>query len=134
MAARQGSAPVRPAKILIIDDEPMIRTLLGDMVQKMGHKFEAAKAGERGLADFDAAASSGEPFDLVLTDLGMPGMSGWEVVEAVKQRSPETPVVLITGWGDQLDSAKMRDSGVDAVVAKPFRVEDIRQLLAKELA
>ncbi len=134
VAARQGSAPVRPAKILIIDDEPMIRTLLGDMVQKMGHKFEAAKAGERGLADFDAAASSGEPFDLVLTDLGMPGMSGWEVVEAVKQRSPETPVVLITGWGDQLDSAKMRDSGVDAVVAKPFRVEDIRQLLAKELA
>ncbi|MBK5225904.1 MAG: PAS domain S-box protein, partial [Thermoleophilia bacterium] len=134
VAAGQGSAPVRPAKILIIDDEPMIRTLLGDMVQKMGHKIEVAEAGEQGLADFDAAVASGEPFDLVLTDLGMPGMSGWEVVEAIKQRSPETPVVLITGWGDQLDSGKMRESGVDAVVAKPFRVEDIRRLLAKELA
>ncbi|MHB8160565.1 MAG: PAS domain S-box protein [Thermoleophilia bacterium] len=134
MAVEQGSATVRSAKILIIDDEPMIRTLLGDMLQKMGHKSEAADAGEQGLAAFDAETAAGEPFDLVLTDLGMPGMSGWEVVAAIKQRSPETPVVLITGWGDQLDSEKMRESGVDAVVAKPFRVEDIRRLLAKELA
>ncbi len=126
--------PLRRAKVLVIDDAPMIRTLMGDMLEKLGQSYETAGGGVDGMDMFDAAIKAGEPFDLVLTDLGMPEMSGWEVVEAVKSRSVKTPVALITGWGDQLDSSKMTESQVDAVIAKPFRVEDIRRLLAKALA
>ena len=136
VAAEQEEEPaqVRPAKVLVIDDAPMIRTLLCDMLTNMGHSHEAAAGGAEGLAVFETAGAAGEPFDLVLTDLGMPEMSGWEVIEAVKQKSLRTPVALITGWGDQLDADKMKDSKVDAVIAKPFKVEDIRRLLAKALA
>ncbi len=125
---------VRPARILVIDDAPMIRSLLGEILEQMGHSFEVAGSGAAGLELFDTAVTAGEPFDVVLTDLGMPVMSGWEVVDAVKRRSPQTPVALITGWGDQLDPEKMQQSAVDAVIPKPFKVEDIRILLAKALA
>ncbi|MFA6002131.1 MAG: PAS domain S-box protein [Thermoleophilia bacterium] len=133
-AAEVESGLVRTGKLLVVDDEPMVRKLLGDMIHSMAHNFEVAEDGEQALAIFDAAVDAGEPFDLVLTDLGMPGMSGWDVVDAIKQRSPETPVVLITGWGDQLDAQKMRESGVESVIAKPFRVEDIVRTLAKAIS
>lgn len=124
---------IKQAKVLVIDDATMIRTLMGDMLDNMGQKFETAASGSEGLLVFDRAAEDGEPFDLVLTDLGMPDMSGWEVVEQIKKRSRKTPVALITGWGDQLNPDKMKESRVDAVIAKPFKVEDIRRLLAKAL-
>jgi len=132
--AEQESGPVRRGKLLIVDDEPMVRKLLGDMLRGMEQHYEAAEDGEQALAIFDAAVDAGEPFDLVMTDLGMPGMSGWDVVEAIKQRSPRTPVVLITGWGDQLDSQKMKVSRVDSVIAKPFKFEDIRRTLSKAIS
>ncbi|MHB8859368.1 MAG: PAS domain S-box protein [Thermoleophilia bacterium] len=125
---------MKQAKVLVIDDAAMIRTLMGDMLDNMGQEFETAASGSEGLLVFDRAAKAGAPFDLVFTDLGMPDMSGWEVVEQIKNRSRRTPVALITGWGDQLDPDKMKESRVDAVIAKPFKVEDIRRLLAKALA
>ena len=124
----------KQAKVLVIDDAAMIRTLMGDMLDKMGQKYETAASGSEGLLLFDRSEKDGEPFDLVFTDLGMPDMSGWEVVEKIKKRSRKVPVALITGWGDQLDAEKMKESKVDAVIAKPFKVEDIRWLLAKALA
>ena len=133
-AAEKESGPVRRGKLLIVDDEPMVRKLLGDMLRGMAQYYETAEDGEQALAVFDAAVDAGEPFDLVMTDLGMPGMSGWDVVEAIKQRSPETPVVLITGWGDQLDAQKMKVSRVDSVIAKPFKAEDIRRTLSKAIS
>jgi len=125
---------VRPARVLVIDDAPMIRTLMSDMLDNMGHTCEVAESGPRGLDLFDAADLANDPFDVVFTDLGMPEMSGWEVVSEIKQRSPQTPVALITGWGDQLNPERMEASGVDMVIAKPFKVEDIRRLLAKAFA
>ncbi len=129
-----GQKAEHAAKVLVIDDAPMIRTLLGDMLEKLGHTCETAGGGAEGLAAFEAARLAGKPFDLVLSDLGMPEVSGWEVADAVKRSSPKTPVALITGWGDQLDAQRMKQSPVDAVIAKPFRVEDIRKLLAEALA
>lgn len=133
-AAGKNGAPMVRGKVLVIDDEMMIRTLIGDVLEGMGHEAMVAASGSEGMDMFAAAAESGKPFDLVLTDLGMPEMSGWEVVDEVKQRSPETPVALITGWGDQLDPEKMKQSRVDRVIAKPFRVDDIKLLLSQALA
>jgi CheY-like chemotaxis protein len=62
---------------------------------------------------------------MVMTDLGMPGMNGWEVVRWIKKREPKIPVALVTGWGVRLDEDKIRESGVDWIIAKPFQVHEI---------
>jgi len=74
-----------------------------------------------------------EKFDLVITDLGMQDMSGREVARAVKERKPGTPVVLITGWGVQLDAGEMEKIGVDGVIAKPFSKEALSAQVAELL-
>ena len=66
-----------------------------------------------------------QEFDLVLTDLGMPGISGWEVNKRIKQTHPEKPVVIISGWGAQLTEEEIKASKVDLVLAKPFNLDQI---------
>ncbi|MDO8736630.1 MAG: PAS domain S-box protein [Thermoleophilia bacterium] len=133
-SASEDDPPEVRARVLVIDDEATIRNLLGDILTGIGHEAAMAASGREGMELFATASESGESFDLVLTDLGMPEMSGWEVVDEVKRMSPETPVALITGWGDQLDSDKMKESHVDSVIAKPFRVDDIKLLLLQALS
>ncbi len=127
----QEPEPVRAVRVLVIDDAVLIRRLLDGMLRGMGHQVETAGSGQDGIGLFEKAIAAGREFDLVLTDLGMPGMSGWDVAEIVKSASPETPVALITGWGDQLDPEKMKQSKVDAVIAKPFSLEQIRNLVGR---
>ncbi|MHB1390981.1 MAG: PAS domain S-box protein [Thermoleophilia bacterium] len=126
------AGPARQGRVLVIDDEEMICSLMASILKAMGQLVETAGSGREGLDKF-AVHADGE-FDLVLTDLGMPEMSGWEVVEQIKQLSPDTPVALITGWGDQLDQERMKTSRVDNVIAKPFKVEDVRRLVAEALS
>jgi CheY-like chemotaxis protein len=64
-------------------------------------------------------------FDMVLTDLGMPIMNGWEVAKWVKNKSPQIPVGLITGWGINLEEERVKESGVDLIIPKPFQVKEI---------
>jgi CheY-like chemotaxis protein len=111
-------------RVLAIDDQEIIRDLLLNMFMGMGHRIKVCKSGEEGI---DALKS--EVFDLVLTDLGMPGMSGWEVAQAVKERNPDTPVVLITGWGFNFAEEQVRKAGVDYVLTKPFRLEHLTEVV-----
>jgi len=60
-----------------------------------------------------------ETFDLVLTDLGMPGISGWEIAARAKAKNSDLPVVLLTGWGEQYEEEDLSDRGVDLVISKP---------------
>lgn len=124
----------RSARVLVIDDMEMVRTLLSNLLESMGHMVVTAASGSLGVETFAETLAQGrQPFDLVMTDLGMPGMSGWEVADAIKQMSPETPVALITGWGDQLDQERMAASNIDSVVAKPFTVDQVRHLITDSL-
>jgi GAF domain-containing protein/ActR/RegA family two-component response regulator len=118
----------RPAKILVIEDEPEIRKLLVDLLAGQGHTVAACPDGASGLARFQAG-----PFDLVITDLGMPGLSGWEVARLVKERRPETPVTLITGWGDQIDPEEARANGVEFLVTKPFKLAEVTAVVSQAL-
>lgn len=111
------------ASILIIEDEKDIRTLLSDILSSEGHKVTMASDGKEGLTIFKR-----RKFDLVFTDLGMPGMSGWEVASAVKKGYPEVIVAVITGWGIQLNDDELKENKVDFVINKPFKVNQILKL------
>ena len=118
----------RGARVLVVDDETEVRRALVDMLELDGHlPLECPD----GLAALRALET--QTFDLVLTDLGMPGLGGWEVVRAVKQRHPGVPVGLITGWGDSIDAADAARRGADLLLSKPFQLRDIQEALGRVL-
>ena len=106
--------------ILVIDDDDRVRTVLRDILVYGGHQVIEAADGILGMKYLEEGK-----FDMVLTDLGMPAMNGWEVAKWVKSKVPRIPVGLITGWGIHLDEEKIKESGVDLVIGKPFQVRDI---------
>lgn len=114
----------KKARILVVEDEEDVRELLKDILTDGGHDVEFTPDGKKGIELF-----KGKEFDMVFTDLGMPGMSGWQVAEQIKKINKKTPVVLITGWEVQQKGRELKKSGVDMVVKKPFRVNDILQLV-----
>ncbi len=127
--------PARPAprskatgRILVIDDEREVAEVLNDQLARDGHGVVVCSDAQTGLARFER-----EPFDLVITDLGMPGVSGWEVARLVKLWRPGTPVVMVTGWGDRIDPVDAEARGVDHVVAKPFKRDEVREVVALAL-
>jgi len=119
----------RKASILVIEDEEGVRELLKDILTEGGHEVEAVFDGYKGIETFKE-----KKFDLVFTDLGMPGISGWEVSKEIKKIDDKTPVVLITGWQTQLKKSKIKESGVDLVVNKPFQVDQILRLVQEGMA
>lgn len=116
------------AAILVIDDEEDVRTTLADILAAQGHAVRMAAGGREGLALFGQ-----ERYDLVLTDLGMPGMSGWQVARSIKEISRETPVILVTGWGEELDPQAVQEGSVDFVLSKPFRLNSLLTLVHRAL-
>ena len=80
------------SRILLVDDNHVVREMLVDLVGSLGYRADAAASGAEALALFDRGQ-----YDVVLTDLVMPGMSGWEVLAAVRQRDPRVPIIILTG-------------------------------------
>jgi len=119
---------VRPARILVIDDEDSVREILSQILKVEGHHVVIASDGEEGIERF-----KNEPFDLVFTDLGMPKISGWEVGKTIKGMNPKVPIVMITGWGMELNREKMSESGIDLVVSKPFQFDQVIELVSEAM-
>jgi signal transduction histidine kinase/ActR/RegA family two-component response regulator len=113
------------ARVLVIDDERSVRELLVDILQSAGHVPLAAADAASGLAMLERVG----PLDVALIDLGLPGMSGWDLAARVRARRPGLPLVLITGWGDRLDPAELERSGIREVIAKPFRTEQVLRVV-----
>lgn len=127
----RSKAAVSGRKILCIDDEPLLRELLKEILEFQKHNVETADGGEAGLAAFQAARQRGEPFDVVITDLGMPHIDGRQVAQGVKNDSPRTPVIMLTGWGTMLKEEGNVPAQVDAVVTKPPKLEDLVEAVAR---
>lgn len=127
-----GVAGGPSGRILVVDDETAVRCTLHDILAEGGHQVILAASGEEAVRLFQSC-----PVDLVLTDLGMPGMNGLEVARALKALSSNTPVALVTGWGGVAEDAR-GSSDVDRVLSKPFRVRDVldavRELLSRSRA
>jgi signal transduction histidine kinase/ActR/RegA family two-component response regulator/HAMP domain-containing protein len=123
--------PVRPMRILIVDDDPIIIESLRETLRGDAHRVTAADGGQAGIDAFEAARANGEAFELVITDLGMPYVDGRRVAAAIKAVSPKTPVVLLTGWGQRLMAENQVPAHVDRVLNKPPRLKELRAALAE---
>lgn len=130
-AAVEAATPVavaapRKLKILVIDDILDLAQICCALLTEMGHEVEVAGTGQAGVARL-----AEERFDLVMTDLGMPEMSGWEVASAVKSSFPACPVILVTGWGEV--AHELEGTGVDLILGKPYTRQNIEAVIDQVL-
>jgi signal transduction histidine kinase/CheY-like chemotaxis protein len=116
------------ARILIIEDEPSVREILDNILKSKKHEVQAAASGREGLETFRT-----HPFDLVITDLGMPEMSGWEVAQKIRENDQSIPIILMTGWGMEISPEEWQDRGISTVIPKPFQAKDILATVARLL-
>jgi CheY-like chemotaxis protein len=113
--------------VLVIDDDPSVREVVSYLLASFGYDCQTAADGLEGLARFDERG-----WDIVVTDLAMPDMSGWEVAEAIRRRSSTMPIVLITGLVDPEVLQRAGERGLP-VVPKPFPSKVLRAVVAKAL-
>jgi nitrogen-specific signal transduction histidine kinase/ActR/RegA family two-component response regulator len=135
-AGDTGRVPVlrvvsRSLRILIVDDDAALIQSLRSSLQEEGHQVTAAAGGQEGIEAFHRARLSPEPFDVVITDLGMPYVDGRQVIASIRPAAPQTPIILLTGWGKGLDAEGEPPPKVDRVLAKPPRMQELRAALAE---
>jgi signal transduction histidine kinase/PAS domain-containing protein/ActR/RegA family two-component response regulator len=123
-------APSR-LRLLLIDDDPVLLKSLRDALETDNHVITTANGGAEGISVFRTALDRGEFFAAVITDLGMPSMDGRRVAAAVKEISPGTAVILLTGWGRRLVAENGIPLHVDRVLAKPPKLSELREALAQ---
>ena len=114
--------------ILIIDDDTSLRRVLEYNLQEAGYAVGTAASGEEGLSLFDEVSPV-----LVITDMKMPGMDGMQVLRAIKERSPETLVIMITAFGTVDIAVEAMKAGAYDYITKPFNRDELRLAVAKAL-
>jgi signal transduction histidine kinase len=110
--------------ILVVDDDEAVRFTLAEMLEIQEHEVSMASSGKEAVK-----MVMQHHYDIMFTDLGMPGMSGWELSQEVRQRSPQTHVIMITGWGTQLDHQKAKESNVKKILPKPVSYDEIMNVV-----
>jgi GAF domain-containing protein/CheY-like chemotaxis protein len=129
-AVAEAAPPPEPAggppvslHCLVVDDEDEVGEVVADILTTAGHTAVTVRSGQ------EAMGRLGERFDVVFTDLAMPGMTGWQVARSVKDRAPEVPVVLMSGFGVEVAPEDLPTHGVDLVLAKPLQIQDVLRAL-----
>lgn len=118
-------------RVLYLDDEPMVRGVIGDGLRSFQHEVIIASSGDSALQMFHYAMQTPKPFDAVITDLGMPNMNGMDFARAIKTRAPATPVIMLTGWNTRTMTESGHDRSVDAVLAKPVSLANLNATLLR---
>jgi DNA-binding NtrC family response regulator len=127
--AAEAPAPAeRTASVLVVEEEEGLRTAVLDALMAVGHRVEAVVDAAAAL---ERLAEGG--IDVVVTDLALRDRSGLQLAAAVKERSPHSAVVLLTGWGRRLHEERVRDSGVDVMLIKPVQPDRVRSAVAEAL-
>ena len=112
-------------RILVVDDEEQIRRVLKLTLERAGYEVDTAADGNEAVAVFDPARH-----DLVITDIVMPFVSGVGVVSALKQKRPGIPVIAITGFGKEPETAAM-EKNADLVLSKPVKISFLTEQIAR---
>jgi signal transduction histidine kinase len=126
--------PNRSLRILCIDDEPQVQELLKNCLTTLNHHVETASGGKQGVEMFRKAARENLSYEVVVTDLGMSDIDGRQVAKNIKKESPNTPVIMMTGWGAMMKEDGEAPPEVDAVVGKPPRIRELNELLLRVTA
>ena len=108
----------KPPSILVVDDDYQMRHALSQALIHKGYNVTVARDGADGLAKFD-----GQKFGIVITDLRMPKTGGMDVLSKVKERSPDTAVVVVTAFGDVEEAVEAMKRGADEFLVKPFPIQ-----------
>jgi len=114
--------------LLVVEDDQIVRELLKDKLESEGFKVKIAEGGQKALKYLKE-----EEFDLLLTDLGMPGMSGYQLAVEARKILPDMPIILATGWESRIDRNKMEEYKIDYVVGKPFRFNKIINVIVESI-
>ena len=130
LVEKPGTAPARLSngdslRILVVEDEESIRHFLTKALTQLGHSPRTVADAQEGLTAFCE-----ERFDLVITDLGLPGMSGEELARTIARKSPATPVILLTGWSSQLKDEAQSLTGVTSILGKPITISTLSSSIA----
>jgi CheY-like chemotaxis protein len=110
--------------ILVVDDNPEVLAMFREILGMEGHQVRVFDNGTSAVADFRRQSA-----DLIITDLGMPEVSGWEVARQVRRITAKTPIVFITAVGERVDQDIVDQLGVTAVLRKPFKLSQIKDIL-----
>lgn len=124
-------APKRSLHVLCIDDDEQILEMMKDCLTHFNHRVRVASGGKYGIELFCTAIMKSEPYDVVITDLSMPDVNGYEVARTIKDESPQTPIIIMTGADTTTKDAKSMSSTVDAVATKPPRIKELNDLLLR---
>ena len=111
-------------RMLVVDDEDFVRELIGEILEGEHCEVYLAESGSEALSVFREKS-----FDAVFTDVGMPGMSGWEFAREIRRINTSIPIAVITGWGEAVGSHEQKEAGVNWVVPKPFTADRIVELV-----
>lgn len=127
MRAPETAPPMR-ARILVIDDEPDICETLDVVLSLAGYEVVTAKSGDDGIARAEQ-----QPFQLVITDLLMPGTSGVDTLAAMKRIDPRTAVIVVSGYASEEEALRCRTEGAARILDKPFQLDDLLQVVQAAL-
>ena len=122
----RAQAPGGPARCLVVDDDPQVRDMIRDILSNAGHTVVVGVDGADGVEKFKADAA----FDVVITDLAMPKLNGLQLARVCKTLRPAVPVVMLTGWGVLLTEDELAEHGVDEVLSKPVRMDQVLGAIA----
>jgi len=114
-----------PLRVLVVDDEDTVRTVVARMLQVDNHQVDACGSGREAISIF----MSGK-FDLVVTDRAMPGMIGDELAVRLSALDPDVPILMLTGYGELMADREPPPAGVTMVLSKPVGIERLRQAVA----
>jgi CheY-like chemotaxis protein len=127
----EQDSPFIPCSILVVEDEPEIREVLMDGLTEAGYKITIASGGKEAISLLNLVQ-----YDVLITDLGMPEVNGWDVLQAARTQRPGMILGIVTGWGETLDPAQLKDRGVSLLVSKPFEmkrlIHEIRAAVARK--
>jgi DNA-binding NtrC family response regulator len=119
----------KKSSILVVDDEDALRTVLSSELLNEGYEVRAASDGDEAITEVQKS-----PFDLVLLDIKMPRMNGFEVLKFIKESHPKTKVVMLTGFADLKNAIESKKLGADDFVSKPYDLVDLLTTIERVLS
>lgn len=120
-------------KILIMDDEDLVRSVAGKMLEFLGYQVQSARNGEEALTLYHSHKSAGQPFDAVILDWMVPdGMDGFKTMARLRAMDPEAKGILSSGYPDQ-DAEARTSAGFSGIIGKPYELKTLRETMEKVL-